>query len=383
MSTRPLVVLGATGSIGTNALDVAARLDIPVAGLAARRPGSELAAVARSRPDAKVAVVGGDAGERRRFAGLIPNEVIFGADAVTDLAAMAGTVVVNGIVGVAGLPATMAAVTAGNRLALANKESVVAGGALVKAAAAAHGAEVIPVDSEHSALFQLLTHQPEVTGLVITASGGPFRGRAAIDLGGVTPEEALRHPTWSMGRRISIDSATLANKGLEVIEAHALFGIPFDDIEVVVHPQSLVHSLVTLADGSMMGHVGATDMRIAIQYALTHPARLDSGVPFRLAGRSLTFEEVDRRTFRALDLAYVAGRSGGTAPCVFNAADEVAVEAFLERRIPFLAIPDVIERTLEHVQPATARSVEEVLAADAEARAVATELVSAGRVGSN
>lgn len=376
--SRRLVVLGATGSIGRQTLDVADTQGREVAVIAARRPGPELAELAVAHPDAVVVASGGTSDEREQFSAAVPNTVRFGTDALLAAAATPDSVVVNGLVGSVGLRPTMAALAAGNRVALANKESLVAAGPLVMEAASRHSAELIPVDSEHSALFQLVAGagSRQVESLVLTASGGPFRGRTSSELADVTPAEALAHPTWSMGDRISVDSATLANKGMEVIEAHVLFGVPYEQIDVVVHPQSLVHSLVGLTDGSLVAHVGATDMRIPIAFALSYPERLPSAVPFRLAGTSFDFQEVDRATFRALDLAYRAGRQGGIAPCVFNAADEVAVRAFLDRRLGFLGIAELIERTLDTLDPVPLESIEHVLAVDAEARAIAASLVS-------
>lgn len=374
MSSKRLVVLGATGSIGTSTLDVAGSLDLEVVAIAARRPGPELASIARRHPDAYVVATGGTGRERSGFAASIPNEVGFGDEALVEAAAFDGTVV-NGVVGAAGLPATMAAAAAGNRIALANKESIVIGGQLVTDAVEAGGAEILPVDSEHSALYQLLDGRRDVERLTITASGGPFRGRSAAELADVTPEQALRHPTWDMGRRISIDSATLANKGLEVIEAHHLFGIGFDRIDVVVHPQSIVHSLVALTDGAMLAHVGATDMRIAVQYAITHPDRAPTTVPFRLEGLRFDFEAPDLSTFPALSLAFELGRGGGVGPCIFNAADEVAVAAFLDRRLPFTGIAEVIAETAERMGAAPAESVAHVMSVDLEARAVAGSII--------
>jgi 1-deoxy-D-xylulose-5-phosphate reductoisomerase len=287
--------------------------------------------------------------------------------------------VVNGIVGAAGLRATVGALEAGNRVALANKESLVAGGPVVKAALSRHGGELIPVDSEHSALMQCLIGESphSVARLMLTASGGPFRGRDRDSLRDVTPEEALRHPTWEMGRRITIDSATLFNKGLEVIEAHHLFDIPFERIDVVVHPQSILHSAVEFVDGSWKGHFGRADMRIPIQYALTSPERAPTPVqPFSFASLALTFEEPDRATFPAIHLAFAAGAQGGSSPAVLNAADEVAVEAFLQRRLGFLGIAEVVARTMELVPWREVTDVETVLAADAEARATAAALIA-------
>ena len=378
MNARPLVVLGATGSIGRQTLEVAADLGLEVAVIAARQPGPELADLAASLPDAIVVATGGSQKERSSFRSRVPNDVRWGTDALLEAASRPHAIVVNGLVGAAGLRPTMAALEAGNRVALANKESLVAAGPLVMATAARTGGEVIPVDSEHSALFQLVAGaaSAEIESLVLTASGGPFRGRSADELAEVTPAQALAHPTWDMGRRISVDSATLANKGLEVIEAHVLFGVAFDRIDVVVHPQSLVHSLIRLTDGSFLAHVGATDMRIPIAYAITHPTRVRSQVGFDLVGRTLEFHDVDRRTFRALELAYEAGRRGGSAPCVFNAADEIAVQAFLDGRLGFLGIAELIERTLDAVPTARPESIDHVLEVDSEARATAAALVA-------
>jgi 1-deoxy-D-xylulose-5-phosphate reductoisomerase len=309
----------------------------------------------------------------------VGREVEFGSDAVADAARTPEATIVNGIVGAAGLRATVAGLEAGNRVALANKESLVAGGPVVKQALADHGGELIPVDSEHSALFQCMVGEDPagVSRLILTASGGPFLGRSRESLGEVTPAQALAHPTWDMGRRISIDSATLFNKGLEVIEAHFLFGVAYERIVVVIHPQSILHSAVEFVDGSWKGHIGHPDMRIPIQYALTTPGRTRSAVaPFDLAGRELSFEEPDRATFPALDLAYRAGEQGGSSPAVLNAADEVAVEAFLQGRLGFLGIADVVSSTLDLVAWRPLESVDEVLEADREARETAASLIA-------
>ena len=376
--SRPVVVLGATGSIGSQTLEVADALGMEVSVVAALRPSRRFAQVAASHPDARLIVVGGSSEERADFESVVGREVEYDSPAVLDASATPGAVVVNGIVGAAGLRATLATLEAGNRLALANKESLVAGGPVVKQALR-HGGEMIPVDSEHSALFQCLQGEPPeaVAKLVLTASGGPFRGRSRDSLKEVTPEEALKHPTWDMGQRVTIDSATLFNKGLEVIEAHYLFDVPYDRIEVVVHPQSVLHSAVEFVDGSWKGHFGQPDMRIPIQYALTAPARSNSlAAPFSLAGWELTFEDVDRTTFPALDLAFAAGRRGGSAPAVLNAADEVAVEAFLQHRLGFLGITDVVGLTLDKVEWRELGSVDDVLEVDREARAIAATLVA-------
>jgi 1-deoxy-D-xylulose-5-phosphate reductoisomerase len=288
--------------------------------------------------------------------------------------------VLNGIVGAAGLGPSVAALGEGIDLALANKESLVVGGELVTALAEATGAQIIPVDSEHSALHQLIGGEAAgtVDRLVLTASGGPFRGRAREELAGVTVDEALAHPTWAMGGKITIDSATLMNKGLELIEAHHLFGTPYERIDVVVHPQSIVHSLIHLCDGATLAHLGYPDMRVPIAYALHHPDRVD--VPVRTLDLvelgALTFEAVDTDAFPCLRLAREAARMGGTAPCVLNAANEVAVHAFLDGRLTFLGIPEVIEAALERLGSAPLHSFESLYEADGAAREAAAELVS-------
>ncbi|MYB44011.1 MAG: 1-deoxy-D-xylulose-5-phosphate reductoisomerase [Acidimicrobiia bacterium] len=373
---KPVVVLGATGSIGRQTLEVADRLGIRVSGLAARRAGDELARLADRYTQATVVAVAPDPDGHDRFRLQYGNRYASGPGALVEMAQHPGSTVVNGVVGSAGLEASIAALEAGNRLALANKESLVVGGELVMAAAR-HG-ELVPVDSEHSALFQCMVGEriPEVSRLLLTASGGPFRGRDREQLGRVGVEEALAHPTWNMGPRITIDSATLVNKGLEVIEAHFLFGLAFEKVDVVVHPQSIVHSLVEFVDGSLKAHLGVTDMRIPIQYALTYPQRSPGGFSrFDLTRSDLTFEAVDRDAFPALDLAYAAGRAGGTVPAAFNAADEVAVAAFLERRIAFLDIPAVIAEVLEGHQATETTSIEVVVEADRSARRAARAAV--------
>ena len=377
--SRPVVILGATGSIGTQTLEVVAGLDVEVAGVAARRPSEELAAIARAHPEARVVVTGGSSEEREQFRAMVGRDVDFGTEAMVDLAGTPGTTIVNGVVGSAGLRASVAALEAGNRLALANKESLVAGGPVVLRALEKGGGEMIPVDSEHSAIYQSLVGEERsgVRRILLTASGGPFRGWDPEKLSGVTPEQALAHPTWNMGPRITIDSATLFNKGLEVIEAHFLFGLDYDLIDVVVHPQSVLHSVVEFVDGSWKGHLGHPDMRIPIQYALTAPARMPSpATRFDFAGSTLTFEEVDRKAFPALDLSYAAGRRGGSAPAVLNAADEVAVAAFLQDRIGFTSIPRIVELALEQVEHRELNDVDDVAEVDREARAVAASLVS-------
>ena len=374
---RSVVVLGATGSVGRQTLEVADRLGFRVEGLAARRTGRELEELAARYERAAVVAVEPDEAGHARYLDRFGNRYGWGTEALAELAGRPGCTVVNGIVGAAGLEASIVSLQAGNRLALANKESLVVGGPLV--AAAAESGELIPVDSEHSALFQCLRGEAvsEVSRLLLTASGGPFRGRDASDLAGVGVEEALAHPTWKMGPRITIDSATLVNKGLEVIEAHFLFGLSFDRVDVVVHPQSIVHSLVEFVDGSLKAHLGVTDMRIPIQYALTYPARAEGVAPdFDLIRTPLTFEPVDRAAFPALDLAYAAGRGGGTLPAAFNAADEVAVDAFLRSRIGFLDIAGVIADVLECHDVLEVTSIDAVRQADLDARRSAAAAVS-------
>jgi 1-deoxy-D-xylulose-5-phosphate reductoisomerase len=377
--TPPVVVLGATGSIGSQTIEVATSLGMDLVALAARSPSPKLAELARSFPTARVLVAGGSSGEREDFTRLVGRTVEFGADSVIDAARMPGTIVVNGIVGAAGLRATIAGLESGNRVALANKESLVAGGPVVKRALAENGGELIPVDSEHSALLQCLAGEdPEsVARLVLTASGGPFWGRSSDSLAGVTPEEALAHPTWDMGPRITIDSATLFNKGLEVIEAHHLFDVDYDRIAVVIHPQSILHSAVEFIDGSWKGHLGHADMRIPIQYALTAPDRAPSlARPFDLAGMDLTFEHPDPVSFPALDMAFEAGREGGSSPAVLNAADEVAVAAFLDGRLGFLGIAEVVSTTLDTADWRALDTVEDVIAADREGREIAASFIA-------
>ena len=372
---RPVVVLGATGSIGRQALSVADHLGMEVAAVAARRGSEELLEMALTRPDALVGVAAPTKAEREHFASSLGARARFGPETLVEFASMGGSVVVNGIVGSAGLPASVAALDAGNRLALANKESLVAGGPIVAAALERGGGELIPVDSEHSALHQCLVGEDRsaVRRIVLTASGGPFRGMTGEQLEAVTVEQALAHPTWKMGPRITIDSATLMNKAFEVIEAHHLFGFDYDAIDVVVHPESIVHALVEFSDGSLKAHLGQPDMHIPIQYALTEPERRPGlAGPFSLVGRNLTFESPDRDAFPCLELGYQAGRLGGSAPTVLNAADEVAVHSFLDGKIGFSSISVVVERTLADVEVRPLETLEDVRAVDREARSVAT-----------
>jgi 1-deoxy-D-xylulose-5-phosphate reductoisomerase len=373
---RNVLILGSTGSIGTQALEViSASPDLRAVGLAAGRGWETTVAQAREHGVEVIALADRDAAARAGEAW--DGWVLAGEEGVRELiGAVEPDLVLNGIVGAAGLASTVVALTAGIDVALANKESLVLGGELVMALAEATGARLLPVDSEHSALHQLIGAEAPgtVDRLVVTASGGPFRGRE--DLSDVSVADALAHPTWKMGGRITVDSATLMNKGFEVIEAHHLFGVPFERIDVVVHPQSLVHSLIHLVDGSTLAHLGYPDMRVPISYALHFPERAPVDVP-RLdlaAVGALTFEEPDPGTFACLRLALEAGRAGGTAPTVLNAADEVAVAAFLAGEIPFTGIAAVIERTLEELPGRPVTHFDDLFAADAEARRRAADL---------
>jgi 1-deoxy-D-xylulose-5-phosphate reductoisomerase len=380
--SRRLLILGSTGSIGTQALEIVANSDeLELVGLSAQGSWEQLIAQAREFAVERVALTDPDAAARAREAW--SGEVLEGAEGLVQLVVDSGAdLVLNGLVGSAGLGPTVATLGEGMDLALANKESLVVGGELVMQLSEATGGQVIPVDSEHSALHQLIAGEAPgtVDKLVLTASGGPFRGRSREQLEGVTVEEALKHPTWAMGGKITIDSSTLMNKGLELIEAHHLFGLPYERIDVVVHPQSIVHSLITLNDGAALAHLGHPDMRVPISYALHHPERVDvpSMRPLDLAEvGALTFEHVDNEAFPALRLAREAAAAGGTAPCVLNAANEVAVHAFLSGQLSFLGIPAVIEETLDRLGAKPIRAFETLYEADREARAVAGELLAA------
>jgi 1-deoxy-D-xylulose-5-phosphate reductoisomerase len=379
---RRLAILGSTGSIGVQALDVVARSDgeLQVVALSAHSAWETLLEQARTLGVTRVALSDPDAAARASEA-WTDGTVLRGPNGLVELIVECGCdLVLNAIVGSAGLVPTVAALGEGIDLALANKESLVVGGELVTALAEATGAAIIPVDSEHSALHQLIAGERTGTidRLIITASGGPFRGRTTAELGEVTIEQALAHPTWAMGGKITIDSATLMNKGLEVIEAHHLFGTPYEQIDVVVHPKSIVHSLVQLCDGATLAHLGYPDMRVPIAYALHYPERVDVPVrPLDLVQLgALTFEAPDLETFAALRLAREAGRDGGTAPCTLNAANEVAVHAFLGGQLRFLDIAAVIEETLEREPARTVHSFDVLGEADARARQVASALVA-------
>ncbi|HTX30024.1 MAG TPA: 1-deoxy-D-xylulose-5-phosphate reductoisomerase [Solirubrobacteraceae bacterium] len=379
---RRLAILGSTGSIGLQALDVVSRAsgELQVVALSAASAWEPLVAQAREYGVTRIALADGDAAARAAEV-WTDGEVLAGTEGIVELITECGCdMVLNGVVGSAGLVPTVATLGEGIDLALANKESLVVGGELVTQLAEATGAQIIPVDSEHSALFQLLAGEEAgtVERLILTASGGPFRGMRRSELAEVTVEQALAHPTWSMGGKITIDSATLMNKGLELIEAHHLFGTPYDRIEVVVHPQSIIHSLIQLCDGATLAHLGYPDMRVPIAYALHYPERVDVPVaPLDLTALGkLSFEPADEETFACLRLAREAALAGGTAPCTLNAANEVAVHAFLAGRLRFLDIAAVIEETLAELPAERVHSFDALGAADARARRAAGELVA-------
>lgn len=376
MNRLKVAILGSTGSIGRQALQVAERYPerIEVVSLAANSSWQLLSEQAARFGVTRIVLADRDAA---RAAGNGGRTVAGGASAIEALAGDGSAdLVINALVGAAGLRASAAALKSGARLALANKESLVAGGELLTSLG---GDRIIPVDSEHSAIHQCLLGEQSATisRLWLTASGGPFRGWTAEQLRNVTVEQALAHPRWTMGPKITIDSATLMNKGLEVIEAHHLFGAAYDQIEVVIHPQSCIHSMVEFSDGSVKAHLGATDMRIPIQYAFSHPHRWEAPVPpvdFTTLG-SLDFEPPDTRTFRCLDLAFMAGRAGGTLPAVLNAANEVAVSAFLRGATTFESIPGVVETVMGRHAMWPADSMEAVEAADTWARQEAISIL--------
>jgi 1-deoxy-D-xylulose-5-phosphate reductoisomerase len=371
--SRPLTILGSTGSIGTNTLEVAKHLGIPIHTITGHSKVEILAEqVVAYRPKVVVASDPAAIPQLKHLLRNVPVVIEGGSQALVEAARHpdVGTVV-TAVVGAAGLPATVAAVAAGKRVGIANKEPLVMAGGLIMAAAARSGAEILPIDSEHSAIFQCLEgHRAhEVDHLILTGSGGPFR--TVHDLDGVSISQALKHPTWSMGPKITIDSATLMNKSLEVIEARWLFGVPPERIRVVIHPQSVVHSMVVYRDGSVLAQLGLPDMKVPIQYALTwpeHTAGLTAAPDFaRLA--SLSFEEPDRVRFPSLDMAYAAARDGGLAPTVMNAANEVAVAAFLAGKGRFTDIFRTIERALAQVPRISDPTLDQIIAADADTRA--------------
>ena len=349
-----IALLGATGSIGRQAIEIVEA-----------DPSLELVAAASGSSE---------------IDGLAPLTQV-GGDLIELLERAEPDVVLNAVVGFAGVGATLWALERGVTLALANKESLVAAGGLAQAARQRGGGLLLPVDSEHSAVFQCLEGRAreQVDSIVLTASGGPFRGRHRSELGDVTVEEALAHPTWRMGPKITIDSATLANKGLELIEAHILFGLPYEDIHVVVQPSSLVHALVRFRDGASLAHIGHPDMRVPISFALTYPRRAAVPVPQLdlTAGVTLEFEPADLEAFPLLGLARRAGELGGTYPCAYNAANEVAVAAFLAGRLPFLGIAETVERVLDDVDGGPARDLDELIESDARARRLAEGVLTA------
>ena len=379
MTQTRVAVAGSTGSIGTQTLDVVAAEpgNFVVTALAVGSSDAAVIEQARALRPQVVAVT--DPAARARVAAALPGTMVT-AD-LTDIIDVAD-VVINGVVGFAGLPVTMETLRRGRTLGLANKESLIAAGPLVQPLRSTPGAELVPVDSEHCAVHQSMRSSGdpgrEVARIVLTASGGPFRGRTAESLASVTREDALAHPTWKMGPKITVDSSTLMNKGLEVIEAHELFGTPFDRIDVVVHPQSVVHSMVEFTDGSTIAQMSMPDMRLPIGYALGWPRRI--GTPY---GRidwstlgSLDFQPPDRSVFRCLDLAYRAGRAGGTAPAAMSAANEETVQAFLDGRINWVQIAETVERVMESYSPSQPRDIEDVLHADAEGRRLAAEVLA-------
>jgi 1-deoxy-D-xylulose-5-phosphate reductoisomerase len=385
---RTISLVGSTGSIGTQAIEVVrSRPDeYRVVALGAARSVDLLAEQAALLRPEKVALAHPERAAELRDRLPAGTELLVGADALAEISTDAD-VVVNGVVGFAGLPVTLSALGAGRRLALANKESLIAGGPVVQVARATPGAEIVPVDSEHCAIHQCLravftdkemaalpsTPRRSLRRLVLTASGGPFRGRTLQSLAEVTLEQALAHPTWSMGPKITIDSSTLMNKGLEVIEAHELFGMDYDDIEVVVHPQSIIHSMIETTDGATLAQLSLPDMRLPIGYALAYPERLPTpfgSLDWARVGE-LTFEAPDVDAFPCLELAYRAGRLGGAAPAWLNGANEVAVAAFLDGRIRWLDIPAILASVLDDYSASTPSTVEHVLEADRAGRDLA------------
>ena len=378
MTAVRIAIAGSSGSIGTQTLDVvraeAGRYEVVALGV-----GSSVAVLIAQALEFRPKVVAvADPSRRAEVAAALPF-----AEVVAEFADLVdpADVVVNAVVGFAGLPVTVRTLQAGKRLALANKESLIAAGPVVQPLRATPGAELVPVDSEHCAVHQCLRssafNDREVSRIVLTASGGPFRGRTAAELANVGVDEALAHPTWKMGPKITIDSSTLMNKGLEVIEAHELFGTPYDRIEVVVHPQSVVHSMAEFTDGSTIAQLSMPDMRLPIGYALAFPARI--GTAFGRIDwsqlRRLDFEAPDTATFRCLALAYEAGRLGGTAPAWLSAANEVAVDAFLNGRLRWHQIAEVNDAALQRYEPGADQSIDDIIAADARARVVAQEVL--------
>ncbi len=393
---KRIAVLGSTGSIGVQTLDVVRQhpSELEVVALAVNSRIEELSKQMLEFKVSHVAIgdktCAGATVEDKLKATMSSyatpsseegSSIGFGSDAVVGLCHLPEVdMVVNALVGAAGLRASYETLKAGKKLALANKESLVVGGDLIMPLSTHE--TLLPIDSEHGAIYQCLLGEDskEVSKLWVTASGGPFRGKKRADLIDITPEQALAHPTWNMGRKISIDSSTLMNKGLEVIEAHHLFSFDYDRIEVVVQPQSAIHSMVEFSDGSVKAHLGTTDMRIPIQFALSYPKRWSAPVEpldFRTLG-TLEFEAPDTETFRCLALARMAGKTGGTLPCVMNAANEIAVAGFLDRQCSYLGIAEIVERSMEQIGSTAVESIEQLLGIDAQARQCATALLKAG-----
>ena len=382
MPPTSVAVLGSTGSIGTQTLDVVAARpnEFDVVALGAARSVDLLVEQAKAFRPEVVAVADASLGAAVEAGVPAGTTVLAGPNAMAE-AAVSADVAINGVVGFAGLPVTLAVLAAGRRLGLANKESLIAAGPVVQRVRATPGAELLPVDSEHCAIHQCLRANDvdeRVDRIVLTASGGPFRGRTRADLASVTVEQALAHPTWSMGPKITVDSSTLMNKGLEVIEAHELFGIDYDHIDVVVHPQSIVHSMVTFTDGATIAQLSNPDMRLCMGYALAWPDRLDvpyGAIDWAVLDR-LDFEPPDREAFGCLDLAFAAGRAGSTAPAWLNAANEVAVAAFLDGALSWVGITELLTDVLEAWPGDEATDVDAVLDVDRRAREAATTLVA-------
>ncbi len=384
---KTVSILGSTGSIGRNTLEVVRQFPecFDVKALAAKHSVTLLAEQIREFAPEAAAVF--DENTARQLEPLLPagcpTRILFGAEGYTSVASWeSASLTLTAMVGAAGLLPTLAAIDSGKTIALANKETLVMAGSLVTALAAARGVAILPVDSEHSAIFQCLQGQrrEDAVQILLTASGGPFHRRAREEFAAITPAEALRHPNWSMGAKITIDSATLMNKGLEVIEAKWLFGMPPDRIRVVVHPQSIIHSMVAFRDGSVIAQLGVPDMKGPIAYALSYPDRLALGQPLPAfsSDMPLTFSDPDLAKFPCLDLAYEACRRGGTLPAVLNAANEVAVNAFLQERTAFMSIPAIVRGTMDAHVPVDDPGLEDILAADGWGRQKASELTSSG-----
>ncbi|MFL3011892.1 MAG: 1-deoxy-D-xylulose-5-phosphate reductoisomerase [Acidimicrobiales bacterium] len=381
MLATTVAIMGSTGSIGTQTLEIIQDHpdEFEVVALGAAKSVELLVEQAKKHKPQIVAI--SDSSLEKELRQKLPSQidVISGPEALANASSMSD-VVINGVVGFAGLPITIAALKAGKRLGLANKESLIAAGPLIQNFRSTEGAELIPVDSEHCAIHQCLGLNPkqgDVKGIVLTASGGPFRGFSAEQLSSVSIEDALSHPTWEMGPKVTVDSSTLMNKGLEVIEAHELFGISYEDIDVVVHPQSIVHSMVTFSDGATLAQMSNPDMRLCISYALTYPDRIND--PFGEINWSqiieLNFEPPDKQAFPCLGIAYEAGKQKGTAPAWLNAANEEAVSAFLSGQLSWGEISEVISSTLQQWSGENVDSIESVLKADSDARSIASKLI--------